>query len=102
MRTQGEIEAAICDGGTTTERLGRLFWDVPVAEALYLGSLGRVAKLLKELARVCDFLGRRGIAWRARTEGGARHRSEEVRGFLAEAERRFEDCPEILQHALAT
>ena len=61
------------------------------------GSLGDVAGPLKELAAVCDFLNRRGLAWRVRSEEGAQHYEEEMRQFLTEARRTFADCPPMLK-----
>jgi hypothetical protein len=92
-------EAAVSAGkaGAKGDRFRRLFLDVPVADAIYQGSLGAVEGPLKQLAAVCDFLNGRGLAWRVRTEGGAQHYGDEMRGFLSEARRTFADCPPMLR-----
>lgn len=93
---------ASADAGTAGEgpngaRFRRVFQDVPAAEGIYHGSVGKVAKHLEKLARVCDFLEGRGLAWRCRTEGGAQHYGEEMRDYLVQARRAFEDCPPMLE-----
>ena len=78
------------------ERFRRLFLDVPQAEAIYRGSLGRVSAHLKEMARVCAYLGERGVAWRPRTDEG-QHGADEMRPWLADARHQFHDSPLMLK-----
>ncbi len=90
------VKAGNAGEGSSGERFGRLFLDVPVAKAIYRGAVDKVAQHLEELACVCDFLETRGLAWRCRSVA-EQHYGEEVRDYLARAKRAFEDCPQMLQ-----
>ncbi len=79
------------------DQFDRVFQDVTVAKRIYHASLDNVAEDIQNLVRVCDFLEKRGLAWRCRTEGGAQHYGEEMRDYLAQARRAFEDCPLMLR-----
>jgi hypothetical protein len=91
------VKAGTPFDGTDTERFRELFLDVTVAEEIYRGAVSKVSRPLRELSAVCDFLERRGMAWRVRTEGGAQHYGKEMRSFLADAMHAFADCPEMLK-----
>jgi hypothetical protein len=93
-------EAGELEKGSDDERFRRLFLDVPQAEAMYRGSLGSVSAHLTEMARVCAYLGERGVAWRPRTDA-TQHWADEMRSWLLDAKHQFHDSPQMLKALVA-
>ena len=82
-------------GGSATEQFRGLFGEVPVAEAIYRGSLSKVSRPLRELSAVNRFVAGRGIVWRP-PDDFSQHYTDEMQEYLAEAEQTFRDTPFLL------
>ena len=78
-----------------TDLFEQVFEDDPIPAAMYDGQLKKLAGPLRELAAVSTFLAGRGIKWHP-AEDGTQDYAEEMRGYIAEARRIFEDAPVIL------
>ncbi|MFI8438694.1 hypothetical protein ACIGJO_34190 [Streptomyces sp. NPDC079020] len=76
-----------------------VFGDAREPEELYRGGLAEVVRDIRALAAVNGFLGARGMGWSLPDEDeiGGQHYGPEMRQFLSEARRRFQDVPSVLR-----
>jgi hypothetical protein len=87
--------------GSSKVLFPRLFSGVSIAEEIYEGHRSEVARQMKELAAVTDFLTEHKLPWkRPNPEGegeGIQHYGPEMRQYLEEARRRWVGCPAVLE-----
>jgi hypothetical protein len=87
--------AARPPSGDSAKVFRRLFKASPVGTEIYAESLDDLSEQIGELAAVDTFLRSRGLSWRP-SEATGQDYPEEMREYLAEAERVFADSPTIV------